>query len=50
MLFITNRFPEQSIRSRNGRHFDLDLNNNAPSNSVFFCERGPGRYWRRGRD
>ncbi len=41
MLFITNRFPKQSIRTRSGRHFDFDLNNNAPSNSVFFCERGP---------
>lgn len=39
MLFITNRFPKQSIRSRNGRKFDFDLNNNAASNSVFFCER-----------
>ena len=40
MLFITNRFPKQSIRTRRGRRFDFDLNNNAPSNSVFFCERG----------
>ncbi len=39
MLFITNRFPKQSIRSRAGRKFDFDLDNNAPSNSVFFCER-----------
>lgn len=39
MLFITNRFPEQSIRTRKGRNFDFDLDNNAPSNSVFFCER-----------
>lgn len=39
MLFITNRFPRQSIRSRNGRPFTFDLKNNAPSNSVFFCER-----------
>ncbi|MDN5862823.1 MAG: alpha/beta hydrolase [Salinisphaera sp.] len=39
MLFITDRFPRQSIRSRWGRRFDFDLANNAPSNSVFFCER-----------
>jgi len=37
MLFITNRFPKQSIQSRSGRVFDFDLRNNAPSNSVFFC-------------
>ena len=39
MLFITNRFPKQSIRSRVGRNFDFDLDNNGASNSVFFCER-----------
>jgi len=39
MLFITNRFPKQSIRTRIGRKFDFDLDNNAASNSVFFCER-----------
>lgn len=39
MLFITNRFPKQSIRSRRNRNFDFDLDNNGPSNSVFFCER-----------
>lgn len=39
MLFITNRFPKQSIRTRIGRKFDFDLNNNAASNSVFFCEK-----------
>lgn len=39
MIFITNRFPKQSIRSRVGRKFDFDLDNNAASNSVFFCER-----------
>jgi len=39
MLFITNRFPKQSIRTRVGRNFDFDLDNNASSNSVFFCER-----------
>ncbi len=39
MLFITNRFPKQSIRTRVGRKFDFDLDDNAASNSVFFCER-----------
>mgnify|MGYP000039690438 CR=1 FL=1 len=39
MLFVTNRFPKQSIRTRVGRKFDFNLDNNAPSNSVFFCER-----------
>ena len=39
MLFITNRFPKQSIRSRVNRPFDFALDNNAASNSVFFCER-----------
>ncbi len=29
MIFITNRFPKQSIRTRVGRNFDFDLNNNA---------------------
>lgn len=39
MLFITNRFPKQSIRTRIGRKWDFDLDNNASSNSVYFCER-----------
>lgn len=39
MFFITNRFPTQSIRTRAGRNFSFDLDNNAASNSVFFCER-----------
>ena len=39
MLFITNRFPEQGIETKIGRVFDFDLENNASSNSVFFCER-----------
>ncbi len=39
MLFITNRFPTASIRTKIDRPFDFDLLNNAPSNSVFFCER-----------
>jgi esterase/lipase superfamily enzyme len=39
MLFITNRFPKQSIRSRAGRKFDFDLDSNASSNSIFFCQK-----------
>ncbi len=39
MIFITNRFPKQSIRTRVGRKFDFNLDNNGASNSVFFCER-----------
>lgn len=42
MLFITNRFPNQSIRSRRGRNFTFDLDQNAPSNSLFYCEAGAG--------
>ncbi len=45
MLFITNRFPKQNIRTRVGRNFTFDLKNNAPSNSMFFCERnGPEKH------
>ncbi len=44
MLFVTNRFPTQSIRTRKGRRFTFDLNNNAPSNSVFYCEKGQGEH------
>ncbi|MEM8571316.1 MAG: alpha/beta hydrolase [Pseudomonadota bacterium] len=40
MLFITNRFPTQSIRTRAGRKFTFDLSDNAPSNSLFYCETG----------
>lgn len=39
MLFITNRFPKQRILTRIGRKFDFDLEDNAASNSVFFCQR-----------
>ncbi len=45
MLFITNRFPTQTIRTRLGRAFDFDLKNNAASNSVFYCRRlGNAKY------
>lgn len=40
MLFVTNRFPKGSIRTRLGRKFEFDLKNNAPSYSVFYCKRG----------
>jgi esterase/lipase superfamily enzyme len=39
MLFITNREPVGSIRTKEGRAYKFDLNKNAPSNSVYFCER-----------
>jgi len=39
MLFITNRFPKDSIETIVGRKFEFDLDNNGPSNSVFFCKR-----------
>ncbi len=39
MLFVTNRFPTGSIRTRINRNFVFDLKNNAPSNSIFFCRR-----------
>ncbi|MFT7289240.1 MAG: esterase/lipase superfamily enzyme, partial [Halieaceae bacterium] len=39
MLFITNRFPTQSIRTRINRNWNFDLDNNAASNSIYFCER-----------
>ena len=50
MLFITNREPKGSIRTRIGRSYTFDLNKNSPSNSVFFCERhGPDDYTEIGR-
>ena len=39
VLFITNRLPKGSIQTEAGRKFEFDLENNAPSNSVFFCRR-----------
>ena len=39
MIFLTTRFPKQSIRTKLNRKFDFDLNNNAAGNSVYFCER-----------
>jgi len=39
MLFITNREPKGSIRTKQNRPFKFDLNKNSPSNSVYFCKR-----------
>ena len=39
MLFVTNREPKGSIRSRSGRAYKFDLNKNSPSNSIYCCER-----------
>lgn len=39
MLFITNREPKGSIRTKINRPYKFDLNNNAPSNSIYCCER-----------
>ena len=39
MLFITNREPRGSIRTKIGRKFKFDLNKNAPTNSVYYCQR-----------
>ncbi|RDV28197.1 alpha/beta hydrolase [Alteromonas aestuariivivens] len=39
MLFITNREPQGSIRTKKNRPYKFDLNKNAPSNSIYCCER-----------
>lgn len=39
MLFITNREPKGSIRTKANRIFKFDLNKNSPSNSIYCCER-----------
>ena len=39
MLFVTNREPKGSIRSKSGRAYKFDLNKNSPSNSIYCCER-----------
>jgi esterase/lipase superfamily enzyme len=39
MLFITNREPQGSIKTNFGREYKFDLNKNAPSNSIYCCER-----------
>ncbi len=45
MLFVTNREPDGSIRTRVDRKFKFDLKKNAPANSIYCCERkGEGEY------
>ncbi len=45
MLFITNRSPKGSSRSKNGRSFKFDLNENEPRSQVYCCRRnGSGDY------
>ena len=39
MLFVNNREPKGSIRTKKGRAFTFDLDKNSPANSVYFCER-----------
>jgi esterase/lipase superfamily enzyme len=39
MLFITNRLPKGSARTKVNRTYKFDLDNNASSNSVYYCER-----------
>lgn len=39
MLFVTNREPQGSIRTKISRKYKFDLNKNAPSNSIYCCER-----------
>jgi esterase/lipase superfamily enzyme len=39
MFFITNRAPTGSIRTKKGRDYKFALNQNSPSNSVYYCER-----------
>ncbi|MGD2054247.1 MAG: alpha/beta hydrolase [Gammaproteobacteria bacterium] len=45
MLFVTNRQPRQSYRTRINRKIDFDLGKNAPSNDLYYCRRnGAGDY------
>lgn len=39
MLFITNRTPRQSPKTRIERNISFDIENNTASNSVYFCRR-----------
>ncbi len=39
MLFITNCYPTQGIKTKVGRNFSFDKSINEPLSSVFFCER-----------
>ncbi len=51
MLFITNRSPQGSIRTKKGRAYKFDLNKNSPSNSIYCCEQlSEGNYMEIGSD
>lgn len=39
MLFVTNRIPKEGYETKLNRQFTFDLDNNSPSNSVFYCEK-----------
>lgn len=39
MLFVTNRTPKQSLRSRTNRKISFDLQNTSVSQNMFFCQR-----------
>jgi esterase/lipase superfamily enzyme len=39
VLFITNRQPRQSTRTRINRKIDFDLKKNAPANDLYYCRR-----------
>jgi esterase/lipase superfamily enzyme len=39
VLFVTNRQPKQSYRTRINRKIDFDLGKNAPSNDLYYCRR-----------
>ena len=39
MLFITNREPQGSIKTKANRPYKFDFKKNAPSNSIYCCER-----------
>jgi len=45
MLFITNREPTGSTQAGAGAAYGFDLEKNAPSNAVYYCQRnGDGDY------
>jgi len=39
MLFVTNRTPKESIRTKTNRPISFDMNNNTCANSVYYCRR-----------
>lgn len=42
MFFITNRAPNEGIKSEVGRTFTFDLDNSGSLNDVYYCESGEG--------